>query len=226
MPKTPLRATTGSPQSSKSSTDERCPGGSKLKGRTSSRRTPAWGAQSRTRGRRSEDNHPRVRNPVGFELGREVKASDFRAIRSVIYGFYAAFCADIGPDGEPVHRPDDPEADKRIAEFLEQRRTGANGSRRTTTSAPPRCTGTTSTTRRHRLSPTLSVSVPARAETSSVSVGGEDSSRRPNKERSRHDQASAIAAADQEARNQGPQHRQNCCAVPVYGRRGDQPRYR
>jgi hypothetical protein len=60
----------------------------------------------------------------GFEIGREVKASDFQVTRSVIYDFYAAFCADIGPDGKPVFRINDRTADKRIAEFLERRRTG------------------------------------------------------------------------------------------------------
>jgi hypothetical protein len=82
---------------------------------------PTWGARVEMR-----DGAPQVVN-IGFSSSfgsaREVKPSDFQRIRSVIYVFYAAFCADIGPDGKPIHRTDS-EADKRIAEFLERRRTG------------------------------------------------------------------------------------------------------
>jgi hypothetical protein len=82
---------------------------------------PQWGARIELR-----HGAPMVAS-MGFasslEHEREVKPSDFQHIRSAIYVFYAAFCADIGPDGEPVHRTTDDE-DKRIAEFLERRRTG------------------------------------------------------------------------------------------------------
>jgi hypothetical protein len=82
---------------------------------------PVWGARVELR-----DAVPLVVN-IGFTSSfgapREVKPSDFQRIRSVIYDFYAAFCADIGPDGAPIHRTTDDE-DKRIAEFLERRRTG------------------------------------------------------------------------------------------------------
>jgi hypothetical protein len=54
---------------------------------------------------------------------RELKWSDFQSTRAAVYVYYAAFCADLGPDGEPVRRTEQDE-DKRIAEFIEQRRTG------------------------------------------------------------------------------------------------------
>lgn len=82
---------------------------------------PMWGARIELR-----DGAPKIAN-IGFvsmDHGREVKPSDFQRLRSVIYVFYAAFCSDIGSDGEPVHRVDNPAADKQIAEFLEGRRTG------------------------------------------------------------------------------------------------------
>jgi hypothetical protein len=63
---------------------------------------------------------------LGFdseEGDREVKWSDFQRARSAVYTFYAAFVAELGADGEPVHRFDR-ESEKRIAEFIEQRRTG------------------------------------------------------------------------------------------------------
>lgn len=83
---------------------------------------PTWGARIELK-----DGAPKIAS-MGFrahlESSREVKPADFQRIRSAIYVFYAAFCADIGPDGEPVYRIDDSDADKRIAEFLERRRTG------------------------------------------------------------------------------------------------------
>lgn len=63
---------------------------------------------------------------IGFESeegDREVKSSDFQRIWSAIYVFYAAFCAELGPDGKPVPRSGR-EIEQRIAEFIEQRRTG------------------------------------------------------------------------------------------------------
>lgn len=52
-----------------------------------------------------------------------MKPSDFQRIRSAVYDFYAAFCAEIGPDGEPVYRHTRAE-EERITKFLELRRTG------------------------------------------------------------------------------------------------------
>lgn len=60
----------------------------------------------------------------GFDLGREVKAADFQIAREIIYTFYAAACAEVDEAGEPVFRIGDTEADRRIREFLERRRTG------------------------------------------------------------------------------------------------------
>lgn len=73
------------------------------------------------------DHAPRITS-IGFASeiagSREAKASDFQRARSAIYVFYAAFCARVGPDGEPEFRVDDPSSDRRVAEFLERRRTG------------------------------------------------------------------------------------------------------
>ena len=82
---------------------------------------PAWGARVELR-----DGAPKIANIgfASFQFSREVKPSDFQRIRSAIYVFYSVFCAEIGPDGEPVYRMGDSEADKRIVEFLERRRTG------------------------------------------------------------------------------------------------------
>lgn len=60
----------------------------------------------------------------GFEFGREVKAADFQVTRDIINTFYAAFCAEQDATGEPVFRIGDADADRRIREFLERRRTG------------------------------------------------------------------------------------------------------
>jgi hypothetical protein len=68
---------------------------------------------------------PKVAN-IGFRSDdgdREPKSSDFQRVHSAIYTFYAAFVAEFGPDGEPIRRFDQ-EAEKRIAEFILQRRTG------------------------------------------------------------------------------------------------------
>lgn len=86
--------------------------------------TPSWGARVEL-----VEGVPKIvtigfATRYGFELGREVKPSDFQVIRSVVYDFYAVFCAEVGPDGQPVYRMKGSDADKRIAEFLEQRRTG------------------------------------------------------------------------------------------------------
>lgn len=70
------------------------------------------------------DGAPKITH-LGFmshDREREVKWSDFQRTRSAIYVFYAAFCADLGPDGKPIS--DSADSDKRIAEFIEQRRTG------------------------------------------------------------------------------------------------------
>lgn len=86
--------------------------------------TPAWGSRVEL-----VKGVPRIvslgfETRHGFALGREVKTSDFQVIRPVIYDFYAVFCAEIGTDGEPIYRRNDDAANRRIADFLEQRRTG------------------------------------------------------------------------------------------------------
>jgi hypothetical protein len=81
---------------------------------------PMWFARVELR-----SGAPRIAH-IGFRSeddDREVKWSDFQRARSAIYIFYAAFVAELGSDGAPVYRFDD-ESEKRIAEFIEQRRTG------------------------------------------------------------------------------------------------------
>ena len=81
---------------------------------------PMWFARVELR-----DSAPKIVN-FGFQSStgqREIKWSDFQRTRSAVYIFYAAFCADLGPDGEPVYRVDQ-DSEKRIADFIEQRRTG------------------------------------------------------------------------------------------------------
>ena len=82
---------------------------------------PLWFARVELR----EDGVPRIAH-IGFKSlngQREPKGSDFDRVRSAVMLYYAAFCAELGPDGEPVFRVDQ-ESDNRIAEFIEQRRTG------------------------------------------------------------------------------------------------------
>jgi hypothetical protein len=83
-------------------------------------REPMWFASVELR-----DGAPKIAN-FGFKSQpgqRELKWSDFQRAREAVYVFYAAFCADLGPDGEPIYRTDQ-DAEKQIAEFIEQRRTG------------------------------------------------------------------------------------------------------
>lgn len=81
---------------------------------------PVWGARIEL-----YDGAPKITSLgfASFDFQREVKVADFQRLRAAIYVFYAAFCADIGPDGNPVRRTN-AAADARIAEFLEGRRTG------------------------------------------------------------------------------------------------------
>ena len=69
---------------------------------------------------------PRIVN-IGFVSSpthqREPKGPDFDRLRRTVFLYYSAFCAELGPDGEPVFRLGR-DADKPIAEFIEQRRTG------------------------------------------------------------------------------------------------------
>jgi hypothetical protein len=81
---------------------------------------PMWFARVELR-----DGAPKIAN-IGFLSHpgqRELKWSDFQRTREAVYVFYAAFCAELGPDGEPIYRTEQ-EAEKRIAEFIKQRRTG------------------------------------------------------------------------------------------------------
>ena len=82
---------------------------------------PTWFARVELR----ENGVPRIAN-IGFESDdgqREPSGSDFDRLRSAVMLYYSAFCAEIGPDGEPRFRID-VDSDKRIHEFIEQRRTG------------------------------------------------------------------------------------------------------
>lgn len=100
---------------------KRMPAWLEIEGLTEDVDQPLWGARIELRG-----GIPKIAN-IGFaslDQGREVKQSDFQRLRAVVYVFYAAFCGDVGPDSEPIYRIDDLAADKRIAEFLEGRRTG------------------------------------------------------------------------------------------------------
>lgn len=84
-------------------------------------RLPMWFARVELR----EDGRPRIAN-IGFESldgQREANGPDFDRLRSTVMLYYSAFCAELGPDGEPSSR-NDRDADKRIAEFIDQRRTG------------------------------------------------------------------------------------------------------
>lgn len=81
---------------------------------------PSWFARVEL-----HDGKPKIVN-IGFESGdgeREVKYPDFRRTHSAVYVFYAAFVAELGPDGEPIRRFDK-ESEIRVADFIEQRRTG------------------------------------------------------------------------------------------------------
>lgn len=84
-------------------------------------RQPSWFARVELR-----NGVPKIAN-IGFdsdlEVDREVKPSDFQRIRSAVYVFYAAFCAEIGADDKPVYRHTRAE-DERITKFLELQRTG------------------------------------------------------------------------------------------------------
>ncbi|GAA3044205.1 hypothetical protein GCM10010528_24500 [Gordonia defluvii] len=86
--------------------------------------SPHWGARVEL-----VNGAPRIvslgfETRYGFDIGREVKVSDFQVTQKVIYDFYSAFTAALDKDGEPVRRIGDVLGDRSIRDFLQQRRTG------------------------------------------------------------------------------------------------------
>ena len=82
---------------------------------------PMWFARVELR----DDGVPRIAH-IGFKSldGQgEPKGSDFDRLRATVMLYYSAFCAELDNNGEPLSRVDR-DSDKRIAEFIEQKRTG------------------------------------------------------------------------------------------------------